>query len=244
LNIPTAFLAAPLFCFSPVWGEKQRHKDISNTSKDAQWKKLLYNALRVDVALAVCQFTQKSCSNVNTGANSASKARGTISVIFGSQVSLRVHYCKCVFLCQIVIIFKKTLPLVVHVKKQLILIIIIKTSQGWRSWIWSQFAFLGNRFRVSDTFLVWAIVDTFCIPSQLRSVAAFIKVWIEKIAKIQRELTSYKFHLMFICETKQGFDNDPSSDTITFKCVSPILQILSRNVCKKWKSGLASKWKF
>jgi len=154
------FFCYATFCFSPVWGEKWRHKDISNTSKDARWKNFLYNALRVDVTLAVCQFTQKSCSNVNTGANSASKARGEISVIFGSQVSFRVRYCKCVFLCQIVIIFKKTLSLAVHVKKQLILLISIKTPRGWRSWIWSQFALLGNRFRVSDTFLVWATVDT------------------------------------------------------------------------------------
>jgi len=31
---------------------------------------------------------------LHIGADSASKVRGVISVIFGSQVSLRVHYCK------------------------------------------------------------------------------------------------------------------------------------------------------
>jgi len=51
--------------FTPVSGHKWRQKLIANTSNNAQWKSLAYNALGVDVTLAVRKLWQKSCSNVN-----------------------------------------------------------------------------------------------------------------------------------------------------------------------------------
>jgi len=72
------------FSFSPVWVRQWRHKAIANTSKYARWKNFSYNTFLVDVTLAVCKLSQKSCSNVNTSVSAVPKgflARVKIPII-------------------------------------------------------------------------------------------------------------------------------------------------------------------
>jgi len=77
VDFSTGFWTYPLllfwllcfFSFSPVWVRQWHHKAIANTSKYARWKKLSYNLFLVDVTLAVCDLSQKSCSNVYISAS-------------------------------------------------------------------------------------------------------------------------------------------------------------------------------
>jgi len=77
VDFSTGFWTYPLllfwllcfFSFSPVWVRQWRHKAITNTSKYARWKNFSCNTLLVDVTLAVCELSQKSCSNVNISAS-------------------------------------------------------------------------------------------------------------------------------------------------------------------------------
>jgi len=72
VDLSTGFWTYPLllfwllcfFSFSPVWVRQWRHKAIATTSKYARWKNFSYNTLLVDATLAVCELSQKSCSNV------------------------------------------------------------------------------------------------------------------------------------------------------------------------------------
>ena len=61
------------FSFSPVWVRQWRHKAIANISKYARWKNFSYNIFLVDVTLAVCELSQKSCSNVNISPSAVPK---------------------------------------------------------------------------------------------------------------------------------------------------------------------------
>jgi len=63
------FLLLCFFSFSSVWVHQWRHKAIANTPKYARWKNFSYNTFLLDVTLAVCELSQKSCSNVNISAS-------------------------------------------------------------------------------------------------------------------------------------------------------------------------------
>ena len=81
VDFSTGFRTYPLLLFwllcffsiFPVWVRQWRHKAITNTSKYAQWKNFSYNILLVDVILAVCELSQKSCSNDNISASAVPK---------------------------------------------------------------------------------------------------------------------------------------------------------------------------
>jgi len=81
VDFSTGFWTNPLplfqllcfFSFSPLWVHQWRHKAIANTSKYGRWKNFSYNIFLVDVTLAVCKLSQKSCRNVNISASAVPK---------------------------------------------------------------------------------------------------------------------------------------------------------------------------
>ena len=95
------FFGYTAFCdFSPVWGHKWRQKFIAHTWKDARWKKLSCNTLRVDVTLAVRELPQKSCSNVNIPAAAVPKGWNECMREASTTVIALTEICCLLLLCR------------------------------------------------------------------------------------------------------------------------------------------------
>ena len=74
LNIPTAFvLTTLLFQFFPCLSSPMTPQSYCQYLKICAVKKLSCNPFLVDVTLAVCDLSQKSCSNVNISASAVHK---------------------------------------------------------------------------------------------------------------------------------------------------------------------------
>ena len=83
------------FNFCPVWVFQFHYKPVANTSKYAWRKNFFYNTSLVDVTLAVCEFSQKSCSNVNISAYAVPK--GFLAKVKISMISMELPFHEMLF---------------------------------------------------------------------------------------------------------------------------------------------------
>ena len=83
------------FSVFTVWVRQWRLKAIANTSKYARWKNFSYNTFLVDVTLAVCELSQKSCKNVNLLVSAVPK--GFLARVIIPMISVEPPLCEMFF---------------------------------------------------------------------------------------------------------------------------------------------------